>query len=77
MNKIAKNYANIYQRYLKSLNKTQDSNPEVEIKEEDTSKLTFKTKYNWAIRTDIIILLLFVAFCNFAYQVMIFGAYWG
>jgi hypothetical protein len=47
------------------------------VKIDKEFRITFKTNYNWTIRTDIIILILFVCICAFSYHVLIFGAYWG
>ena len=45
------------------------------------SKLDFfrikKKQYKWAIKPDVVILILFVLWCTFTYKALIHGNYWG
>lgn len=45
------------------------------------SKLDFfrinKKQYKWAIKIDVVILILFVLWCTFTYKALIHGNYWG
>lgn len=36
-----------------------------------------KKQYTWAIKMDVVILILFVLWCTFTYKALIHGNYWG
>jgi hypothetical protein len=74
-------YSNEAGDFIQKVNLPAPPAPPQPDKKTAASKFDFfrlkKKQYRWAIKADVVIVILFVLWCTFTYKALIHGDYWG